>query len=57
MATKSALDLYSPEYEILCWDAAIYMLKQEEAKRHRQLISAGNKVQEIVKDFLNGQDD
>lgn len=55
MAEKATLDLYGSEYEALCWDTAIYMIKQEEAERHQQLIKAGTEIQDTVKEFLNGQ--
>ena len=55
MAKKATLDLYSSEYEALCWDTAIYMIKQEEAERHQQLIKAGSAAQNTFKEFLNEQ--
>ena len=54
MAKKSTLDLNMDEYEALCWDTAVYTIKQEEAKRHQKLLTAGAKIKETVEDFLNG---
>jgi hypothetical protein len=54
MAKKSTLDLNRDEYEALCWDTAIYTIKQEEAKRHQKLLTAGDTIRKTVEDFLNG---
>lgn len=57
MVKNLTLDLNSPEYEAACWDTAIYVIKQEEAKRHQKLIDASTKVRDAMKEFLDGDKD
>ena len=54
MSKKAALDLTNPEYEGLCWDVVIELLKEQEEARHLNLLKSGFKVQVAAKEYLDG---